>query len=405
MAQLIMRRGPEPGKSYMLSQEAVQIGRGAKNDIIIIDNEVSREHCRLLRRDYGYEIFDLESSNGTFVNGQRVQENWALPAECIVELGDSITLEYKLHPDEADLSSSQIAIVRAEAGEAPPPSFLVVITSSQPLPAVYPLEGTVIEVGRGTTNSVIIVEPEISRNHLRLNRNEYGYIIQDTGSTNGTSLNGVMLKEPHLLQDGDVIRIGTSIVIRYTTNPQLFTSKKQTTLMLGGEREENKVPTRRRKMPSNDTLLRKTPIIPPGAGTGLTPGALTDHVMLLYARSEWENIVAPIVDRLYSAEVPVWVEQYLMAGGENWQTAMEQAQLECWLLIIIVSKAAVETEYIQRIWRYFHNREKPVILVMSENVEQLPIGANRAYQVLYDIDNHKQEAGLRQLVHTIKQLS
>lgn len=403
MAQLIMRRGPDPGRVYILNQDTVQIGRGAKNDIIIIDNEVSREHCRLVRRDYGYEIFDLESSNGTFINGQRVTEPWALPPECIVELGDSITLEYKLEPDEADLSTSQLAILREEREETVPPSFLIVVTSSQPTPAVYPLEAATIEVGRGTTNNIIIVEPEISRNHLRLTFSRQGYMIQDVGSTNGTSLNGLILKEAQLLNDGDVIRIGTTIVIRFTTNPELFLSKKRTTML--GEPDETKEPTRtRRKSPFAKSAPAELPATSQ-VGTGLAPGSLTDHVLLIYNRSEWETTVAPIVDWLYNVELPVWVEQYLTPGGEDWQAALEQARVECWLLIVVVSKDIMEVEYLQRIWRYFHNREKPVILVMCEEIDRLPVGANRAYTIPYDLTHNSREAGLRQLVHTIKQLS
>jgi pSer/pThr/pTyr-binding forkhead associated (FHA) protein len=399
MAQLTMRRGPEPGKIYMLSQETIQIGRGARNDIVIIDNEVSREHCRFVRRDYGYELFDLESSNGTFVNGQRVEESWALPHECIVELGDSITLAYRIHPDDIDMSTHQVVIEKEAYEESALPSFLVVTVSSQPLPSLYPLEGELIEVGRGTTNNVIIVEPEISRQHLKLTKSRHGYIIEDVGSTNGTSLNGVLLKEPQLLHDGDVIRIGTTIIIRYTTNPQVFMSKTPTASL--GEADEAKEPTKiKRTIPAQSLL--EHPLQPTMVGPGIEPGALVDHVLMIYARSQWETVVAPIVDRLYGADIPVWVEQYLAQGGDDWMVAFEQAKTECWLLIVIVSKDSMEMDYIQKIWRHFQNREKPIILVMSEEVERLPFGANRAYKIRYN--RAKSEDSLSQVVQAIRQL-
>ena len=72
MLCLIMRRGPTPGAIFELDADEVSIGRGVKNHIVIHDNEVSREHCRLVRLLEGYELHDLQSSNGTFVNGQRV---------------------------------------------------------------------------------------------------------------------------------------------------------------------------------------------------------------------------------------------------------------------------------------------------------------------------------------------
>lgn len=72
MARLIMRRGPTPGAAWELTDEVVTIGRGSKNQVIVQDNEVSREHCRLLRLMADYEVMDLGSSNGTYVNGARV---------------------------------------------------------------------------------------------------------------------------------------------------------------------------------------------------------------------------------------------------------------------------------------------------------------------------------------------
>lgn len=404
MTNLTMRRGPEPGRNYELLKNTIQIGRGARNDIIIIDNEVSREHCRLVRVDDTYELFDLESSNGTFVDGQRVKESRILPPVCLVELGDSITLEYRVNIADQETSTRQVTIAGEEMDELPL-SYLVVAAHSQPLPAVYPLEGGTIDIGRGTTNNVIIVEPEISRNHLRLTRSRKGYLVQDLGSTNGTSLNGVMLKEPRLLNDGDVLRIGTTIVIRFTTNPQLYTGGKVTTAMLG-EPDEIGEPTRTRKKPQATqmtTLFSDPGALINGGESGIPAGELNDQALLLYNRNDWETVVAPIADRLYTAGVPVWVEQYLTPGSEQWLAAIEQARTECWMLIVVVSQKALETDYLMRIWRYFHNREKPVVLVMQEEIERLPIGAARSYQVAYDVA--QPEHGLRQLVTTIKQLN
>src|SRR5262245_29223806 len=95
MPRIIMRRGPDPGKVYNVDGEHVRIGRGRSNDVIIHDNEVSREHCELARVDNYYLLKDVGSSNGTFVNGQRVDdEGWLLKSDCIIEIGDSITMEY-----------------------------------------------------------------------------------------------------------------------------------------------------------------------------------------------------------------------------------------------------------------------------------------------------------------------
>ena len=75
MPRLKMLRGPMPGDEFELDEALMTIGRGRKNQIIIQDNEVSRTHCRLVRVLDDYEIHDLGSTNGTFVNGERLHEN------------------------------------------------------------------------------------------------------------------------------------------------------------------------------------------------------------------------------------------------------------------------------------------------------------------------------------------
>ena len=50
----------------------LRIGRGPDNDVVISDLSVSRHHAELRRTGDAYQIVDLDSHNGTFVNGQRV---------------------------------------------------------------------------------------------------------------------------------------------------------------------------------------------------------------------------------------------------------------------------------------------------------------------------------------------
>jgi hypothetical protein len=58
---------------YALLKDEVSLGRGEDNDLVIPHASVSRAHARLVRRDGGYEIVDLNSTNGTFVDDRRVQ--------------------------------------------------------------------------------------------------------------------------------------------------------------------------------------------------------------------------------------------------------------------------------------------------------------------------------------------
>ena len=71
-AALYVIRGRELGKQYVLSPRPNRVGRDINNDIQLHDTEVSRHHAEIIWSDDIAELHDLQSSNGSFVNGVRV---------------------------------------------------------------------------------------------------------------------------------------------------------------------------------------------------------------------------------------------------------------------------------------------------------------------------------------------
>lgn len=67
-------KGDGVKSGFPLNKDHVIIGREVKCAIMLNDNSVSRQHSSITRLAEGYLVKDLGSSNGTYVNGQRVQE-------------------------------------------------------------------------------------------------------------------------------------------------------------------------------------------------------------------------------------------------------------------------------------------------------------------------------------------
>src|SRR5574339_909659 len=93
--QLIMRSGPTPGAAFTLEGDQITVGRDSTNEIVINDAEVSRRHARLTFQGGKYVLEDLGSTNGTFVNGQRLAGPRVLKAGEVVSFGEQIIMVFE----------------------------------------------------------------------------------------------------------------------------------------------------------------------------------------------------------------------------------------------------------------------------------------------------------------------
>src|SRR5438309_2326408 len=90
MSRLRVVEGPEAGRELEVTDAAV-IGRSATAaGLVIQDPEASRRHATLIPEGEGLSVEDLGSTNGTFVNGERIAEKRVLAAGDRIELGTSV---------------------------------------------------------------------------------------------------------------------------------------------------------------------------------------------------------------------------------------------------------------------------------------------------------------------------
>jgi len=129
--QLVMRSGPNPGKIFTLTQGEIIVGREVGADIVINDAEISRKHARLVSQHGGYIVEDLGSTNGTFVNGQRLMGPHMLRHGELVSMGENVSLAFE--SPQIDSGATQISGSGDPGGYAP-------ATVQAPSPDPYVME-------------------------------------------------------------------------------------------------------------------------------------------------------------------------------------------------------------------------------------------------------------------------
>ena len=115
--QFVMRSGPTPGVVFTLDGDQIHLGRDAANGVAINDAEISRKHSRLSFQGGKYVLEDLGSTNGTFVNGQRLAGPVVLKPGDVVSLGEHIVLMY----DAINMDPGATVVVSRKSTRVEPP--------------------------------------------------------------------------------------------------------------------------------------------------------------------------------------------------------------------------------------------------------------------------------------------
>ena len=107
--QLTVRKGPKVGETFLLETFSLTVGRDPVSDVVLNDPEVSRQHARFTQTESGYQVQDLGSTNGTFVNGQRLESDPVdLQPGFTISMGSGVTLMYEAVPSGDDLAATMV---------------------------------------------------------------------------------------------------------------------------------------------------------------------------------------------------------------------------------------------------------------------------------------------------------
>lgn len=194
----------------------LRVGRDERADLRLNHPDVSRRHLVIYYAD-GWCIADEGSSNGTWVNGERIS---AVRVERSVSVGVgavSGAVRIDVEPESAVLDASIPAGGHASSGSLYE-TVLAVGAAPQPFrdhgPAdLGPAAQGAIRFGKAPDNDVVLEDIHVSRYHARATPMPGGFLVEDLRSLNGTFLNAAPIQRA-FMGDGDVLTIGNSDFVR-----------------------------------------------------------------------------------------------------------------------------------------------------------------------------------------------
>ena len=183
--RLLMHTGPNPGRIFDLLEDEIRIGRGSDNDIVISEMEISREHARLSAQADSYVIEDLGSTNGTYIDGQRLIGPHLLRSGETIGLGENVSLVFEpVHDPDATIvpppriagtpetAPVEEAVEPAQMQEAAPipttPQYVPTGQPAEPAPRPEPVIQPVqaVPVSHAVTQQPVPPEPDQDEEEL-----------------------------------------------------------------------------------------------------------------------------------------------------------------------------------------------------------------------------------------------
>lgn len=243
------------GREYAIPPEGLVIGRDASCDVVVPTSEVSRRHALISPSNDGYVLKDT-STNGVFVNGERVSATQTLGRGDIVRVGNE---DFRFYADlvvdatppdvtptpaeptaaaeaaraaaakrsearDAAVASAPAAPVRGAGAPTPivaPRSITTPPASGRPILATlevlstgvlkgqrFEVRSPLAHVGRGAHNDVVLPDESVSDAHAKLQKREAGWYVVDMGSTNGTYVGGRRVETEYKLDGAPDLRFG-----------------------------------------------------------------------------------------------------------------------------------------------------------------------------------------------------
>lgn len=231
MPRIVFKQNEHPAVDLT---DAVTVGRSAQHaNVVVKDNRLSRAHCRYEPRDDGtWTVVDLDSQNGTFVNGRRIRESMVKPGDVVTIGACDMVFEGTgaggktvmqgvqstrgtAATSSLDLADESVAKPTAERADSTrtvvAPAALILIKGSLS-EKIHPITHDPYNIGRKSDNHLVLDgDGKSSGHHARISRDGTDFLIEDLGSTNGVLVNGTRITGKVVLKTGMKVIVGTQL--------------------------------------------------------------------------------------------------------------------------------------------------------------------------------------------------
>ncbi|KPA13564.1 maltooligosyl trehalose synthase [Candidatus Magnetomorum sp. HK-1] len=222
-------------------EKTISIGKNEDNDIVIASNYVSAFHAKVIITQDEIILEDLNSSNGTYVNGLKIvaqsitfDDNVTLGKTTVFDLSelrefieeDQVSSQNHIEADnimknedkyvdqkseeEISLNNNEDINISnsAKSSNNGDTEFFSYDEDVSLISDRIKLDKDVVTIGRDDSNDIILQYPQISRHHAMIKKADHGYTVHDLQSTNGTFVNGKKI-ENCKIQNYDEIQLGS----------------------------------------------------------------------------------------------------------------------------------------------------------------------------------------------------
>lgn len=209
------------------------IGRRETNNIVIDNLAVSGAHAKVDMLDDGCLLTDLQSKNGTFINGKMVNSHWLRPGD-VITIGKH-SLVFKLAPGEEAPAEQQAEAMdnktmvldtndyRAmlDKNTANSPAAAPAAAKKEPLGVLsylkggegeVPLTKKLVKLGKDISNDIVVGGFLMGSTAATISRRPNGYVLSFVEGMTKPKVNGTAVKDMVVLREFDKIELGSALL-------------------------------------------------------------------------------------------------------------------------------------------------------------------------------------------------